>query len=441
MENQQGLPGSILGKSMYKNSLMFFGILLIAFVAIFVVDSSLNIATAADSASNFHVNILNEISDTFKNKSAGWADKLKGYALTLFWILAAIALAWTAIELALKHAEFGEIIGELAKYIIFTGLFSYLLNNGTDIADSIFKTFAKLGGVGAELGTGSSGLPSMTPSAIVDVGLNFYQTMWSSMKWGFSTIALNLIQVLLALVFFIFCLIIAIKVLIQLISLWCLMYAGAFLLGFGGGRWTRDIAINYFKSVLNASVKYFAMLFIVAIMNTLMTTLLDGMSITKPIATLQALLLPIMFYMIMETVPDMIAGIVSGSFNFTSGPAASAVAGAMAGTAVMAAHGSASVAKGTASIARGASKTIDYMSKHSVSEGMKDLGNAISDSKAGQAVKAGAKNVGQIAKAGANVAKGTAKGSVALAKGASKVAKGTANAISQSLKRSDSDTK
>lgn len=334
----------------------------------------------------------------------------KGYALSLFWMLASISLTWTAIELALKHAEFGEIVGELAKYIIFTGLFVFLLESGPYIAGLIFETFSKLGGIGAGLGTGSSGLPTMSPSDIVDVGLDFYEKTTTTLSWmGIGTAFCSLIQTAVAIVFFIFCLIIAIKVLVQIISLWCYMYAGAFLLGFGGSRWHRDIAINYFKGVLHASVKYFAMLFIIAIMRDLMTNLLKDMSFEQPIAMLQALALPIIFYMIMETVPDMIAGIVSGKFDFTSGPAASAVAGAMAG-------GLAGTA--TASAARGASKTIDYMANHSVSDGMKDLGKAISQSSPAQAGKAalsaGAKNLGQIAKAGSNVSKAGAS----LAKGA-----------------------
>lgn len=342
-------------------------------------------------------------------------------------MLASISLTWTAIELALKHTEFGEIVGELAKYIIFTGLFVFLLESGPYIAGLIFETFSKLGGIGAGLGTGSSGLPTMSPSDIVDVGLDFYEKTTTTLSWmGIGTAFCSLIQTAVAIVFFIFCLIIAIKVLVQIISLWCYMYAGAFLLGFGGSRWHRDIAINYFKGVLHASVKYFAMLFIIAIMRDLMTNLLKDMSFEQPIAMLQALALPIIFYMIMETVPDMIAGIVSGKFDFTSGPAASAVAGAMAGglagTATSLAVGGAAAGHATASAARGASKTIDYMANHSVSDGMKDLGKAISQSSPAQAGKAalsaGAKNLGQIAKAGSNVSKAGAKAGASLAKGA-----------------------
>lgn len=123
----------------------------------------------------------------------------------------------------------------------------------------------------------------------------------------------------------------------------------------------------------------------------------------------------------------MIAGIVSGKFDFSSGPAASAVAGAMAGglagTATSLAVGGAAAGHATASAARGASKTIDYMANHSVSDGLKDLGNAISQSSPGKAVKEGAKNLGQIAKAGGNVSKAGAN----LAKGATQ---GTVRGIS-----------
>ena len=409
---------------MFKRILKYIG-LCILFISLFTLADGIcgEEVLAADTQTNFHTNILNEITNNFRTTAATWADKLKGYALTLFWMLASISLTWTAIELALKHAEFGEIVGELAKYIIFTGLFAFLLDQGPHIANLIFETFAKLGGIGAGLGTGSSGLPTMSPSEIVDVGLGFYDNVNSSLEWDWDTVANDLIQSIIAIIFFIFCLIIAIKVLVQLISLWCYMYAGAFLLGFGGSKWHREISINYFKGVLAASVKYFAMLFIVAIMKALMTNLLKDMSFQQPVATLQALALPIIFFMIMESVPDMIAGIVSGKFDFSSGPAASAVAGAMAGGLAGTATSIAVGGQAAASAARGASKTIDYMANHSVSEGLKDLGNAISQSSPGKAVKEGAKNLGQIAKAGGNVSKAGAN----LAKGATQ---GTVRGIS-----------
>jgi type IV secretion system protein VirB6/type IV secretion system protein TrbL len=40
--------------------------------------------------------------------------------------------------------------------------------------------------------------------------------------------------------------------LLLLASGWVLAYGGVFFLGFGGSRWTSDLAINYYKTVLNA---------------------------------------------------------------------------------------------------------------------------------------------------------------------------------------------
>ena len=48
--------------------------------------------------------------------------------------------------------------------------------------------------------------------------------------------------------------IIAVNMLLLLVSVWLLMYAGIFFLGFGGSRWTSDMAINYYKTVLGVSV-------------------------------------------------------------------------------------------------------------------------------------------------------------------------------------------
>lgn len=415
---------------MFKKYLTYIGISFLAIGIFFCIDSYANISLAADPANNFHVNILNEVSDSFKNQAAAWATKLEKYALTLFWMLASLSLTWTAIELTLKHAEFGEIIGELSKYIIFTGFFSFLLTQGPTIANAIFETFAQLGGIGAGLATGGSGLPTMKPSEIVDVGLDFYSTLWESLAWDWDTIAMDLVSTLIGVVFFLFCLIIALKVLIQLISLWCYMYAGAFLLGFGGGRWTRDMAIEYFRGVLAASVKYFAMLFIVAIMNSLMTTLLKTWDITEPVSTLQALALPIMFFMIMETVPDMIAGIVNAKLNLTTGPAASAVAGAMAGGVAGAATSTVLAAHGAAAAAKGTSKAIDYMSNHTASEGMKDLMNNTS---AGKAIKGAGKNAKQIGKAVGNVTRNAAKAAGKMTKGMSAAAGFTAQTIAEPI--------
>jgi len=58
---------------------------------------------------------------------------------------------------------------------------------------------------------------------------------------------------------------IAINMLIVLVSAWVLAYAGIFFLGFGGSRWTHEIALNYYKSVLGLAAKMMTMLLIIGV--------------------------------------------------------------------------------------------------------------------------------------------------------------------------------
>ena len=45
--------------------------------------------------------------------------------------------------------------------------------------------------------------------------------------------------------------IIVINYILLQISAWFYLYAGIFTLGFGGSRWTSNIAINYYKQIIN----------------------------------------------------------------------------------------------------------------------------------------------------------------------------------------------
>lgn|SRR5574344_203497 len=413
---------------------------------------------AASTDYNYHTEILNEISNNFKTQSKTWVEKIKGYAIKLFWLLAGISLAWTAIELALKHAEIGEIFAELSKYIIFTGFFSFLLLHGPSIAEKIFDSFSSLGAIAAGLPKTSNNLPSLNPSDIVELGLNFYQNITKSLQWDLGTLGLDLVSMVLGILFFVFCLLIAIKVLIQLIALWCLMYGGAFFLGFGGCKWTQDIAKNYFKAVLIASTKYFAMLFIVGIMNSLATNLMASFTSTAPVIILEFLVLPILFLLLLESVPEMIAGIASGNFSFST-TSTSSIASAATGAIVGAATGSVVGAKGiSAGVKSSAStvstgikagaKAIDYAANNNISTAAhdfnvgasqiaKNIGNKISLSAVGQGAKATGQIISATGSVGAKAGSSTLKATAAAVKATATGVKATASAIKSHLPNSN----
>ena len=286
-------------------------------------------------ADNFHTNIMNEIGENFLTSAKSWASVLEGYAKNLFFLLLSISLAWTAIELALKHAEFGEIIAELTKFILFAGIFLWLITNGADFAFKIFSTFSRIGSSLSGFPIGPNDITPAGPSDIIDLGIDFYVNIFNKANFSMTNIGTNLISLIsliIGLIFFFFTLVISVKLLVQIIILWCYMYAGIFFLGFGGSKWTREYVLNYFKGVLAHSTQYFAMLIIVAMMKSLLsnfTTYINDAS--DPIQLLQLLVCPIIFYFLMEKLPPALSGIVSGKFEFHSGPSVSSIAGAGVG--------------------------------------------------------------------------------------------------------------
>lgn len=125
------------------------------------------------------------------------------------------------------------------------------------------------------------------------------------------------------------------------------MYAGIFFLGFGGSRWTSDMAINYFKTVLGLAVQLLVMILLVGVGNNLLTSFYAKMN--KATLNFEELGVMLVFCLALLTltgqVPKMVAGIISGGGG--GGGAGGFGAGAIAGAAL----GAAGTAAGAASMA------------------------------------------------------------------------------------------
>ena len=46
---------------------------------------------------------------------------LHGYAVNLFWSLALIQFVWTFFPMVFKQVDFGELVGELIRFIMVIG--------------------------------------------------------------------------------------------------------------------------------------------------------------------------------------------------------------------------------------------------------------------------------------------------------------------------------
>jgi type IV secretion system protein TrbL len=141
------------------------------------------------------------------------------------------------------------------------------------------------------------------------------------------------------------------------VSGWILAYAGVFYLGFGGSRWTSDIAISYFKTVLNIAVQLMTMVLLVGIGQQFINGYYTQMDANINLNDMAAMLVAgVVLLVLVNKIPPMIGHIAQGGGTHALGGgfgAGSAVAAAGAAGAAAAMAGSTAVA-GAANIAGGA---------------------------------------------------------------------------------------
>lgn len=398
--------------------------------------------------------MLDQVVNQFATKAASWQTVVMNAATWLFWTLGTISLVWTGGMLVLRKADIGEFFAEFVRFVLFFGFFLWLLRNGPAFASSIIQSLQ-------QLGEQASGTSSVTPSGIVDIGFMIWKqaitnlSIWSPVDSFVGTLMSAAIMLLLAAV--------AVNMLLILVSAWILMYAGIFFLGFGGSRWTSDMAINYYKTVLGVAVQLFAMVLLVGIGNDLLT----GFYAQMNTGTLNFQELGVMLVfcfallMLVNKVPGLLSGVITGAGighagigNFGAGAIAGAAMGAAGMATGVASMAGAAMMGGAQNIAGGAQAIMAAFSKASASEsgggsspGMGDLmsaaggtGGAVGDSGGGSALaSAMGDSGGGVSQATGSSSSGGAPGEVksggsraaAVATKVGRVAAGTAANLAQ----------
>ncbi|HEI6745937.1 TPA: P-type conjugative transfer protein TrbL [Legionella pneumophila] len=249
--------------------------------------------------------LLDNILFRFSNTSAMWSKTILSYARYLFWSLALISMVWTYGLMALRKADIQEFLAETVRFLVVVGFFYWILDNGPEIATSIIDSMR-------QLAAKASGInKQVSPSAIVDVGFDIVShaidssSIWSPAATTVGLIVAGVILIVLALV--------SINMLIILITAWILTYGGIILLGFGGGRWTQDIAINYYKTVLGIALQAFAMILIIGIGKSFVDQYYAAMSNNIMLKEMFVMLVvAVVLLVLINKIPPALAAIVSG---------------------------------------------------------------------------------------------------------------------------------
>ena len=315
---------------------------LFVWLAFFAVDAH----AAIDNAG-----VFDSVLDRYQAAASGWAGVITTAATWLFWTLVVISMVWTFGMMALRKADIGEFFAEFVRFTIFTGFFWWALTNGPNFASSIYASLRQLAGNATGLGN------ALSPSGIVDVGFAIFDkvmdqsSVWSPVDSMAGILMAVAILVILALV--------GVNMLLLLASGWVLAYGGVFFLGFGGSRWTSDMAINYYKVVLGVAAQLFAMVLLVGIGKTFLDDYYSRMSAGISLKEMGVMLIVVIILLaLVNKIPPLIAGIITGASVGGAGIGqfgAGAALGAAGMAAAAAATGGAALAAGAASAAGGAS--------------------------------------------------------------------------------------
>ncbi len=281
--------------------------------------------------------VMNDVLKRFHDAAATWGPAIESAASRLFWTLVVISMVWTFGMMALRKADIGEFFAEFVRFTIFTGFFWWLLTNanqGMNIAGTIVQSLQTLGAQAGGLSNSNLG-----PSSILDLGFELYnRTVQATSELGWRQMATALVMELMALAVLFVLALIAVNLLLLLASAWILLYAGVFFLGFGGSRWTSDMAINYYKTVLGLAAQLMAMVLLVAIgkefINHYYTQISENMA-SQELAVM--LVISVILLFLVNKVPPMISGLVSGGGIGAAGGIGNFGAGAAVGAAVTAA--------------------------------------------------------------------------------------------------------
>ena len=331
--------------------------------------------SADANAAITNTGLLDSALTTYNAAASSWAATITARASFLFWTLATISMVWTFGMLALRKADIGDFYGEFIRFAVFTGFFNWLLLHGPTMATGIIDSMKTMGA------TASGNSTALSPSGIVDIGFSIFFTMIDNstimqpVDSAVGIIISGIILIVLALI--------GVNMLLLLISGWILAYAGVFFLGFGGSRWTSDMAISYFKTVLNVGVQLLTMVLLVGVGKSFIDSYYNNMTTGTGMGAKEMgvmLVVSVVLLALTNKVPALVGSIAMGGGTgalgqgFGAGSAMAAAGVAAAATAT----GGAAFQAGAANIAGGTQALMAAYQKASADNSISGGGSSMS---------------------------------------------------------------
>ena len=280
------------------------------FLLLFVAIGSLQDAQAADGTA------VSQIVGKFYGESAKYEQIMLKYAKLIFYWCAVLEVAWLGIKMSLGTSDIRETIKNFCFVLLAAGFFLAVINNYHTWAWNVINGLKSIAGEATNL-VDASDRP-------FTIGLNLAEGLLT--KTSFFNPIDSLTYVLAGfLVLFCFALV---TMQIILIKCECIvaMCAASILLGLGATSFFRDYAVNMLRYIVSVGFKLMTMHLVLGIgINFLSQLQIEEENWMQIGVTISFC---VIFYCLVKTLPDIVAGIIQGS-HVSSGQALTSTVTAM----------------------------------------------------------------------------------------------------------------
>jgi len=300
-----------------------------------------------------------DILDDYQNAMGQWESAATSAAATLFALLAAIEVTWTAIVMTLEKTDMQAWVATVIKKLMGIGIFWALLKYGATWLPAIVNSFIKIGQNG-------SNQTALNPSSILVEGLNISGKLFGTagqmgLGLDFGTaLCLAFAGIGIFLSFAIVC----VHFVMAMVESYIVLGAGYIFLGFGGSRWTSSYVERYIGLAVNVGVRLMVLYLLIGLGQTFATqweTRAGSIQFTSAgVQTAFGLLGSTLIYAaVCWTAPKLVGSIMGGSPSLSGGDLiATGVAAAAAGLTAAAALASGGAAAAGALAEVGAATTV-----------------------------------------------------------------------------------
>lgn len=281
--------------------------------------------------------MVSDIVTKFNDQLSKYESVMLKYAKIVFYWCAVLEVAWMSIKKALGASDMGDMFKEFCLIFLACGFFLAVINNYHTWSWNLINGLKSIAGEATSL-MDASDRP-------FTVGLELAQSIFDEAD-GINPA--KFIAYILAAMAILFCFAL-ITMQIILIKCECIvaMCAASILVGLGATSFFREYAINTLRYVFSVAFKLMTMQLVIGVGINFILQLKDQTELSWP-AIGVTISFCIIFYCLVKTLPDVVAGIIQGSHVSTGNALTStvtAMGAGLAGLGVAAGAGMANVGR------------------------------------------------------------------------------------------------